>query len=76
MSEPTFELDGEAVSFRPGDTVLAAATRAGRYIPHLCWSPEFHPHGSCRLCIVKADGHFGASCTLQAAPGQHARARS
>ncbi len=70
MSEPAFELDGRAVSFRPGETVLAAATRAGRYIPHLCWSPGFHPHGSCRLCIVKADGRFGASCTLQAAPGQ------
>jgi hypothetical protein len=41
-------------ALQPGDTVLQAATRAGRYIPHLCWHPDFAPHGSCRLCVVKA----------------------
>jgi [NiFe] hydrogenase diaphorase moiety small subunit len=30
--------------------------------------PEFPPHGSCRICTVKANGRFGAACTLQAAP--------
>jgi [NiFe] hydrogenase diaphorase moiety small subunit len=69
VSDPCFQLDGEDVSFHPGETVLAAATRAGHYIAHLCWQPGFHPHGSCRLCIVKADGRPGASCTLQATPG-------
>jgi len=49
---------------------MQAATRAGRYIPHLCWHPDFAPHGSCRLCIVKAGGRTGAACTLPAVAGQ------
>jgi [NiFe] hydrogenase diaphorase moiety small subunit len=64
-----FQLDGEDVPFAPGETVLQAAHRAGRYIPHLCWHPEFAPHGSCRVCTVKANGRSGAACTLPAAPG-------
>ncbi len=69
MSEgTTFLLDGEDVPFAPGETVMQAARRAGRYIPHLCWHPDFHPHGSCRICTVKAGGRAAAACTLQAAP--------
>ena len=64
-----FQLDGEDVPFAPGETVMQAATRAGRYVPHLCWHPDFAPHGSCRVCTVKADGRSAAACTLQAAPG-------
>jgi [NiFe] hydrogenase diaphorase moiety small subunit len=66
---PTFSLDGDEVPFRPGDSVLAAATRAGHYIPHLCWLPDFHAHGSCRVCIVKAGGRHMAACSLQASEG-------
>jgi len=66
----TFLLDGEEVPFRAGETIIQAATRAGHYIPHLCWLPDFHPHGSCRLCIVKAGGRPGAACTLPATAGQ------
>ena len=65
----TFQLDGEDLSFVPGDTIMQAAARAGRYIPHLCWQPDFSPHGSCRLCTVKVNGRAGAACTVQAAPG-------
>ena len=64
-----FSLDGEDLPFEPGETVLQAATRAGHYIPHLCWHPDYPAHGSCRLCSVKADGRAGAACTLRAAPG-------
>jgi len=65
-----FALDGEDVPFHPGETIIQAATRAGRYIPHLCWHPEFAPHGSCRLCTVKVNGRVGAACTMEAATGQ------
>ena len=64
---PGFMLDGEELPFEPGETILQAATRAGRYIPHLCWHPEFEAHGSCRICIVKVNGRTCASCTQQAA---------
>jgi [NiFe] hydrogenase diaphorase moiety small subunit len=65
-----FSLDGEDVTFHRGETILQAARRAARYIPHLCWHPDFRPHGSCRVCIVKVDGHAVAACTKEAAPGQ------
>lgn len=66
---PTFQLDGATIPFTPGQTVIQAALAAGRYIPHLCYHPEFKPHGSCRLCTVTIDGRPAASCTTQAAAG-------
>jgi len=66
----TFSLDGEDVPFEPGETVLQAAARAGRYVPHLCWHPDFPAHGSCRVCTVKVNGRPGAACTGRAADGQ------
>ncbi len=65
----TFVLDGEEVSFTPGQTIMQAALAAGRYIPHLCYHPEFKPHGSCKVCTVKVDGRWVTSCTLPAAAG-------
>jgi [NiFe] hydrogenase diaphorase moiety small subunit len=65
----TFTLDGKAVSFEEGETIIQAATRAGIFIPHLCYHPEFKPHGSCKLCTVKANGRQTASCTMRAMAG-------
>jgi [NiFe] hydrogenase diaphorase moiety small subunit len=65
----TLSLDGEDLPFAPGDTILQAATRVGRYIPHLCWHPDFPAHGSCRVCSVKVNGRPAASCTVRASPG-------
>jgi len=65
----SFLLDGEDVPFAPGQTVIQAALAAGRYIPHLCYHPEFTPHGSCKLCTVRIDGRPAASCTTAARPG-------
>jgi [NiFe] hydrogenase diaphorase moiety small subunit len=39
------------------------------YIPHLCFHPEFKPHGSCKLCTVKVNGRPATSCTLPVAAG-------
>jgi [NiFe] hydrogenase diaphorase moiety small subunit len=66
-----FFLDGEEIPFTPGQTVMQAAKAAGKYIPHLCWHPDFTPHGSCKLCTVKVNGRFGSSCVMQAAPDMH-----
>jgi [NiFe] hydrogenase diaphorase moiety small subunit len=76
MPDSCFSLDGEDVPFIPGETVLQAATRAGHYIPHLCWHPDFPAHGSCRLCSVKVDGRSGAACTVRAAPGQEVQSNT
>ncbi len=70
MRETAFTLDGEDVPILAGDSILSAARRAGRYIPHLCWHPDFAAHGSCRICTVKVDGRLAAACTTRAADGQ------
>jgi [NiFe] hydrogenase diaphorase moiety small subunit len=62
----TFKLDDKDIPFEAGDTIMDAALRAGEYIPHLCHNPEFPPHGSCRVCIVKANGREVSACTQPA----------
>ena len=66
----TFTLDGKTIPFTEGQTIIQAASAAGVFIPHLCYHPEFKPHGSCKLCTVKVNGRHMASCTTQAAAGQ------
>jgi [NiFe] hydrogenase diaphorase moiety small subunit len=63
---PTFLLDGVEVPFEPGQTVMQAALAAGRYIPHLCYHPEFKPHGSCKVCTAKVNGRMMTTCTTYA----------
>ena len=65
----TFLLDGTPVPFRPGETIMQAALAAGHYIPHLCYHREFKPHGSCKVCTVRANGQTVAACTLPAQAG-------
>lgn len=72
----SFLLDGVAIPFEPGQTVIQAALCAGHYIPHLCYHPEFRPHGSCKVCMVNVDGRTTASCTLQARAGLQVTSRS
>jgi len=57
-----FLFDGEQMPYVAGQTIIQAAAAAGRYIPHLCYRPEFPPHGSCKLCSVKANGKFTSAC--------------
>ena len=65
----TFTLDGKTIPFTEGQTIIQAASAAGVFIPHLCYHPEFKPHGSCKLCTVKVNGRHTTSCTMRAAPG-------
>ncbi len=65
----TFSIDGKTVSFEEGETIIQAATKAGVFIPHLCYHPDFKPHGSCKLCTVRVNGRQTASCTMRAMAG-------
>jgi [NiFe] hydrogenase diaphorase moiety small subunit len=58
-----FKIDGTDVKAGQGQTILSAALDAGVYIPHLCFCPSLPPHGSCRVCAVKANGRYVAACT-------------
>lgn len=69
MTAKTFQMDGHDVPFEEGQSILAAALAAGRYVPYLCYHPEFKPHGSCKVCTVKVNGRTQASCTTPAHEG-------
>ncbi len=60
-----FTLDGRPASARPGELLIAAAERAGVYIPRFCYHPRMEPVGMCRMCLVEVSGPRGA--TLQPA---------
>ncbi|KAB2896555.1 MAG: 2Fe-2S iron-sulfur cluster binding domain-containing protein, partial [Burkholderiaceae bacterium] len=46
-----FELDGQPVQARPGETIWQAALRHGVEIPHLCHTEGLRPDGNCRACV-------------------------
>ncbi len=66
----TFTIDGQAIPFEDGQTIIEAATAAGVYIPHLCHHHGYTPHGSCKLCTVKVNGRICSACTFPAVEGQ------
>jgi len=66
----TIHIDGQAIPFEEGQTIIEAATAAGVYIPHLCHQPGYTPHGSCKLCTVNVNGRNCSACTFPAADGQ------
>jgi len=66
----TITIDGKAIPFEEGQTIIEAATASGVYIPHLCHHPDYTPHGSCKLCNVKVNGRVCSACTFPAMEGQ------
>ena len=65
----SFTLDGREIPFKPGQTIMQAATATGVYIPHLCHHADFDPVGSCKICSVHIKGRSVASCTTPASAG-------
>src|SRR5580704_11902204 len=61
--ELTFTLDGREVTAYKGELLIAAAERAGTYIPRFCYHPRMAPVGMCRMCIVDVEGPRGATLT-------------
>jgi NADH-quinone oxidoreductase subunit G len=61
----SFTLDGRTTTAEPGEMLIAAAERAGTYIPRFCYHPRMEPVGVCRMCLVEVDGPRGP--TLQPA---------
>jgi formate dehydrogenase major subunit len=61
-----FELNGQAVTAAPGETIWQVAKRVGTSIPHLCYAdePGYRGDGNCRACMVEIDGEgaLAASC--------------
>jgi NADH-quinone oxidoreductase subunit G len=66
-------VDGVEVEARPGELLIAAAERAGTYIPRFCYHPRMRPVGMCRMCLVEVVGPRGPqlqpSCMVPVAEG-------
>jgi NADH-quinone oxidoreductase subunit G len=65
-------INGDPFTARKGELVIAAAERAGTYIPHFCYHPRMKPVGMCRQCLVEVDTGRGPqlqpSCMISVAP--------
>ncbi|MHB8771164.1 MAG: [FeFe] hydrogenase, group A [Syntrophales bacterium] len=69
-------INEKQVEWKPDETVLETARRAGIAIPHLCafeGSPS--PQAACRICMVEVEGtpRLQTSCTLKAQDGMVVR---
>src|SRR5271163_814601 len=75
-----FELDGQQVEARVGETIWQVAKRQGREIPHLCYSPapDYRPDGNCRACMVEIEGErvLAASCKRTPSVGMKVKSAS
>jgi NADH-quinone oxidoreductase subunit G len=73
----TINLNGRDVAARKGEFIIAAADRAGDFIPRFCYHPRMKSVGMCRQCIVEVDGPRGpmmvVSCMTPVAEGQVVR---
>src|SRR3712207_8700163 len=58
-------VDGREIDAHPNELLIAAAERAGTYIPRFCYHPRMAPVGMCRMCLVEID--TGRGPTLQPA---------
>ncbi|MGZ3182214.1 MAG: formate dehydrogenase subunit alpha [Telluria sp.] len=78
MSEITFELNGQAVEARAGETLIEAARRSGVEIPHLCYKPGMEEVGNCRACMVEIEGErvLAPSCCRHPSQGMKVRSDS
>jgi NADH-quinone oxidoreductase subunit G len=70
----TITLDGRQVEAFDGEMIIAAAERAGVYIPRFCYHPRMKPVGMCRMCLVDVKGPRGfaltPACFVAVADGQ------
>jgi NADH-quinone oxidoreductase subunit G len=67
-------VDGKTIEAIPGEMIIAAAERAGTYIPRFCYHPRMRPVGMCRMCLVQVVGPRGPqlqpACFVPVAEGQ------
>ena len=67
-------VDGRVIAVEKGELIIAAAERAGIFIPRFCYHPRMKPVGMCRMCLVEVSGPRGVSlqpaCFVEVADGQ------
>jgi NADH-quinone oxidoreductase subunit G/NADP-reducing hydrogenase subunit HndD len=68
-------INNNKVKVEEGITILEAAKQNGIKIPNLCFLPDVHECGSCRICIVEVEGAkaLQASCITKVSEGMVVR---
>jgi NADH-quinone oxidoreductase subunit G len=65
-------VNGAPFTARKGELIIAAAERAGVYVPKFCYHPRMRPVGMCRQCMVEVDTGRGPmlqpACMFPVAP--------
>ena len=56
-------INGRPFAARKGELVIAAAERAGEYIPRFCYHNRMSSVGMCRMCLVEVDSGRGPQLT-------------
>ena len=71
-------IDGIQVRAEEGTTILEAAARAGIEIPALCYLKGANDIGSCRMCVVEAEGtdRLPTACNTTVKEGMNIRTKS
>ncbi|PLK48267.1 NADH-quinone oxidoreductase subunit NuoG [Uliginosibacterium sp. TH139] len=49
------EIDGQKVEAAPGSTVMEAARKIGKHIPHFCYHKKLSIAANCRMCLVEVE---------------------
>jgi predicted molibdopterin-dependent oxidoreductase YjgC len=70
-AEQTLSINGNALTFTPGETILQVARRNNIDIPTLCHLKGTTPTGACRVCVVEVERArtLLAACATPAAAG-------
>src|SRR5215210_489865 len=76
----TITVDGRQVEATKGEMLIAAAERAGTYIPRFCWHPRMEAVGMCRMCVVDVKSPRGwnlsPACYIPVAPDMEVNTQS
>ena len=78
MNQVSITINGRKLSVKEGSTILHAAREHGIFIPTLCYMEKVNYTGSCRLCMVEAEGSDSlyAACKTRVKAGMVIRTES
>jgi predicted molibdopterin-dependent oxidoreductase YjgC len=78
MAAPQITIDGRALDFEPGQTILDVASANGIAVPTLCYLPEAGHRDVCRLCVVEVAGagRLLPACSTPATEGMDVQTMS
>ena len=74
----TITIDGRALPFTPGQTIIEVAQSNGIEIPHYCYHPGLSVAGNCRICMVEVEKNPKPqiACYVPAADGMVVHTKS